>query len=203
MFDYIGTFKVVPQPFTQLTTFNFFVYRNFAEAQQEHNIRKLLCSLYILCTHKDQFIYEMIFNQLRVWTNNRGIVIRWRRVMMDNETAMINAIRIFIPEIRISLCYFHVCQAIQRWITTHGLSVVYKRHGDFYNFVRILRSLALLPEGQVMNVYRNELNDLYIDALQDLINFFYPGICNRYIINNHLYILIVFYEVYYLLLFLR
>ena len=169
-----GTFKVVPHPFIQLKTFNFFVYID-ADINNRQRIRKLLSPLYILGTHKDQNIYEMMMQQLQVWANNHHIIIRWQRIMMDNEVAMINAVRNLVPNINISLCYFHVCQAIQRWLTEHGLILAYKERGDFYIFVRILRALAFLPINQVMDTYNNGLNDLYELALQYLIYFFNPN----------------------------
>ena len=72
--------------------------------------------------------------------------IHWESIMMDNEQAMISALNNNLPQLQVNLCYFHVGQAIQRWISTHGLQIFYNEEDSLLKkFVGLVRALGLLP----------------------------------------------------------
>jgi hypothetical protein len=81
--------------------------------------------------------------------------IQWQHVMMDHEQAMISAIEIQLPDVHIHLCYFHVGQAIQRWVSQHGLQIYYnEEHSTLKVFLGLIRALGLLPINDVMIGYQ-------------------------------------------------
>ena len=141
-----GTFAIAPPPFLQLTSFVFF-FTNI------HNIRKAFCGIHVLFTSKTRFIYEHFLNWLVTIYNINNI--RWEHLMMDHEEAMISALHIHLPAVHIHLCYFHVGQAIQRWVSHHGLQVYYnEEHSTLKVFLRFIRALGLLPINDVMIAYQ-------------------------------------------------
>jgi len=65
--------------------------------------------------------------------NDREIFLKrkiGKHVMMDHEEAMISALQNQLPDVHIQLCYFHVGQAIQRWVSQHGLQIYYNEENS-------------------------------------------------------------------------
>jgi len=86
--------------------------------------------------------------------------------MMDNEQAMISALNNNLPQLQINLCYFHVGQAIQRWISTHGLQIFYNENDSLLKiFVGIVRALGLLPVIDVLDGYNLIIESEHYQAL--------------------------------------
>ncbi len=135
-----GTFSIAPPPFLQLTSFVFF-FTNV------HNIRKAFCGLHVLFTNKTRFIYDHFLHWLVVTYNINNI--QWQHVMMDHEEAMISALQNQLPDVHIHLYYFHVGQAIQRWVSQHGLQIYYNEENSS---LKVL--LGLLPINDVMIGYQ-------------------------------------------------
>ena len=100
-----------------------------------------------------------MLTSLIAWCNGHVpiINIRCERIMMDNEPAMVKSLKQYIPAINISLYYFHVCQAWNRWLKHWGYILLYYQKEDFYNFVRLLRVLAFVPVELVISTYKEEL----------------------------------------------
>jgi hypothetical protein len=60
-----------------------------------------------------------------------------------------------MPALHIHLCYFHVGQAIQRWITGNGLQAYYnKDESSLKVYVGLVRALGFLPINDVINGYQ-------------------------------------------------
>ena len=80
--------------------------------------------------------------------------------MMDHEEAMISALSIHLPAVQIHLCYFYVGQAIQRWVSHHGLQVYYnEEHSTLKVFLGFIRALGLLPINDAMVAYHVILDE--------------------------------------------
>ena len=74
---------------------------------------------------------------------------------MDHEEAMISALQNQLPDVHIHLCYFHVGQAIQRWVSQHGLQIYYNEENSSLKvFLGLIRALGLLPINDVMIGYQ-------------------------------------------------
>ena len=118
-----------------------------------HNIRKAFCGLHVLFTNKTRFIYDHFLHWLVVTYNINNI--QWQHVMMDHEEAMISALQNQLPDVHIHLCYFHVGQAIQRWVSQHGLQIYYNEENSTLKvFLGLIRALGLLPINDVMIGYQ-------------------------------------------------
>jgi hypothetical protein len=80
-----GTFAVAAPPFAQLWTLNFSLTRR--------RVRKLFGGLYVLMTHKTQFLYTRVLQWVIEYADglNPPIPIAWVRTMGDFERAIINA----------------------------------------------------------------------------------------------------------------
>ena len=118
----------------------------------------------MLFTHKTQFIYDKFLNWLLIRYNINNI--HWESIMMDNEQAMISALNNNLPQLQINLCYFHVGQAIQRWISTHGLQIFYNENDSLLKiFVGIVRALGLLPVIDVLDGYNLIIESEHYQAL--------------------------------------
>lgn len=147
-----GTFKVVPAPFYQLTTINFF------ETNAAH-VRRMFCGVFVLMTHKTRFLYDRVLNYLRDWATQRGLDANpaWRRAIMDDESAMVSAIRAFSGNTQPTLCFFHFGQTVNRNVASKGLMRVFKdKESLFHNLVQKIKALAFLPVHSVLNSF-NEI----------------------------------------------
>ena len=120
--------------------------------------------------------------------------IQWQHVMMDHEEAMISALNIHLPAVQIHLCYFHVGQAIQRWVSHHGLQVYYnEEHSTLKVFLGFIRALGLLPINDVMVAYQvildsNHYQQILLRSeelqLRNNINLLITYLTDNYINNN-------------------
>ena len=90
--------------------------------------------------------------------NDREIFLKrkiGKHVMIDHEEAMISALQNQLPDVHIHLCYFHVGQAIQRWVSQHGLQIYYNEENSSLKvFLGLIRALGLLPINDVMIGYQ-------------------------------------------------
>ena len=120
--------------------------------------------------------------------------IHWQHVMMDHEEAMISALNNQLPAAQIHLCYFHVGQAIQRWVSHHGLQVYYnEEHSTLKVFLGFIRALGLLPINDVMVAYQvildsNHYQQILLRSeelqLRNNINLLITYLTDNYINNN-------------------
>ena len=72
------------------------------------------------------------------------------------EVMIVNDREIFqLPDVHIHLCYFHVGQAIQRWVSQHGLQIYYNEENSSLKvFLGLIRALGLLPINDIMIGYQ-------------------------------------------------
>ncbi|XP_028175939.1 uncharacterized protein LOC114364133 [Ostrinia furnacalis] len=124
-----GTFKVACRLFYQLYT----LHINLSQDDEMVNFVPLL---YILLPNKTQNTYERLFLILR---NQFKVVIEKYRC--DYEIAVIQAVRIIYPEVKITGCYFHYWKALFKNSTKIGFD---KIEGGNY-VTKLYMQLALLP----------------------------------------------------------
>ena len=71
---------------------------------------------------------------------------------------MISALNNNFPQLQINLCNFHVDQAIQRWLSTHGLQILYNEEDSLLKkFVGFVRALGLLSIVDVLDGYNETI----------------------------------------------
>lgn len=139
-----GTFKVCPRPFKQLFSFGYFV--NINQQQQ-----KMFIGLYVLCTHKNIFTYNMIINNIKDIFGADNV--KWSFVMCDYEASISNAFSngFQYNNLQVRHCYFHYSQAIYRKISELGLSGFYiGANNEFREYVLLMKSLNFLPLNRVL-----------------------------------------------------
>lgn len=132
-----GTFDCVPTIFTQLFTVHFFY------------MDKLLPAAYVLMKGKSQILYSTIFSELKSLALQKGLKFSPKSVLCDFERAILNSISLEFPETVRKGCFFHFCQAVYRKVQELGLAGLYLRNDNFRLLVRILMSLAFLPNEEV------------------------------------------------------
>ena len=101
-----GTFKIVASPFYQLVSLHAFV--------RHGHQRKSMPLGYILMTGKSQADYTQIFQKVKEVVEGDGPSWNLVNVMLDFEMALRNSLKAVWPNIRLSGCWFHYCQAIWR-----------------------------------------------------------------------------------------
>lgn len=64
--------------------------------------------------------------------------------MTDFEPAMQNALTYCFPNIQLKGCFFHLKQAVQHWIKTHGYKPDMRHNSEFKIWVNMLTTLAFV-----------------------------------------------------------
>lgn len=76
------------------------------------------------------------------------IKLQLKAIVSDFESGLIAAVKEFPPLFQDVVhrgCYFHYCQAILSNVKLNGLAPMYKEKGPFYDGVRKLLALGLVP----------------------------------------------------------
>ena len=131
-----GTFKVVPEHFFQLYTIH---------AQKDGY---LFPCVYALLNSKSESTYDRIFLKLL----EIEPVLNPSSIMVDFEKASMNSLEThFIASI--SGCFFHLAQNIYRKIQSEGLSSQYNQDMEYGIKLKMLASLAFVPEHDVIDSF--------------------------------------------------
>ena len=116
-----GTFKVVPNVFFQLYSIHFTFSAGINPA-----------GLYCLLPDKTAGTYGRVLDKLRQLVPLAGP----RTVLVDFEKAPIIAFRTAYSNVRVTGCYFQLCQSVIRKVNEVGLKVAYETNNDVRGFVR-------------------------------------------------------------------
>ena len=95
--------------------------------------------------------YERMWRQIRALDGEVGAAAH-RLVTVDFERASINAIQEMFPASRIGGCYFHLGQSLYRRVQRLGLQGKYETNEEFRLRVKMLSSLAFLPQEDISRV---------------------------------------------------
>lgn len=133
-----GTFKVVPTLFYQLYSIH------FASAGGLHP-----AGVYCLLLNKSRTTYERLLSVIKELCPNAGP----HRILVDFESAAINAFRDAYPKADVSGCYFHLCQSILRKVNECGLKSDYERDDEIRGFIRCLASISHVPIADVPDAF--------------------------------------------------
>ena len=88
------------------------------------------------CAKSIIFFLEHFLEKVKTECNRLSPGFTWviRRFIIDKSTAAHNAITAVCPSSDIQLCWFHVKQAVRRWLITKRVSK--KRHEEVFNHMR-------------------------------------------------------------------
>jgi hypothetical protein len=128
-----GTFKTVPQLYTQLFT---------VHALIQHQV---IPCIYALLPNKTQRTYEKLLHALN------GIVapLNPQTILIDFEKAAQNAFHVVFPNALIKGCFFHLCQNIYRKVQSSGLQVPYSTDLELQTQIKMVGALAFIPPGEI------------------------------------------------------
>lgn len=75
------------------------------------------------------------------------IRMKLNTVVSDFESGLIAAVKEFpfFEDVLHRGCFFHYCQAILKNVKLNGLATMYKERGTFYDGIRLLLALGLVP----------------------------------------------------------
>ena len=131
-----GTFKVVPEQFFQLYTIH---------AEKDSMI---IPCVFALLTNKSELTYKKLFTKLLDIRPELNPFL----IMVDFEKAAINALESTFLSV-VSGCFFHLSQNIYRKIQSAGFTNQYIENADFAILMKMLPSLAFVPECQVIHYF--------------------------------------------------
>ena len=131
-----GTFKVVPSQFFQLYTIH---------CEKDGYI---IPCVYALMTNKREVTYNKLFKNLIEIEPD----LNPSHIMVDFEKASLNALEENFIAV-VSGCFFHLSQSIYRQIQAKGLTTQYLEDQDFAIRMKMLASLAFVPEHDVIDSF--------------------------------------------------
>ena len=89
---------------------------------------------------------------------------------MDYENALIKAFNHMGANVH--GCHFHLCQAILRFVHTHGLAPTYNANADFRNSVRSLMALVFLKSSDIHRRFLELRGTVDSDSLMLVYDYF-------------------------------
>ena len=137
-----GTFKVVPIQFYQLYTIH---------CERDGYI---IPCIYALMSNKLQSTYDELLKKLKEIEPE----LDPSSIMVDFEKAPINALEENFLAV-ISGCFFHLSQSIYRQIQSRGLATLYLEDEEFAIKIKMLASLAFVPEYEVIDCFTILMGD--------------------------------------------
>ena len=133
-----GTFKVVPGLFYQLYSIHF---------DSTGGVHPT--ALYCLLPNKTHATYVRLLNVVKELVPNASPT----RILVDFESAAMNAFRDAFPGTDVTGCYFHLCQSIVRKVNEIGLKATYEADHEIRGFIRCLAALSHVPPADVMTAF--------------------------------------------------
>ncbi|KAF7685032.1 hypothetical protein CDIK_4219, partial [Cucumispora dikerogammari] len=133
-----GTFKICPPTFYQIYTLHGQLFG------------KSYPLVYVIMKNKKERSYKKAFDFI-----NQKHDVNPRYIILDFETAAINAARNAFHESDVKACLFHYGQAIWRKVQALGLTQLYKENNVFKKMTRMLLNLAFVPEKTVIKSFES------------------------------------------------
>jgi hypothetical protein len=130
-----GTFKVCPTIFFQLYSIHFEYMGGINPA-----------GIYCLLPDKSRATYDRLMGIVKNLIPHAAPEI----ILLDFESAAMNAFHSAFPEASISGCYFHLTQSLLRKVGECGLKRDYETDNEIRSFIRCLPALACVPTEDVV-----------------------------------------------------
>ena len=157
-----GTFDIVPAPYYQLITIGSLTNTVFLPA------------IYAILPSKTQNDYNRLFELLKILRPSLNPIA----IKVDFEAGLISTLQRNFPRIRISGCYFHLCQAIDRQVKFKGLTSLYETNRTVKKYVKCLSALVFVKKEEIVETFNLLFNaDDFPLCLTVIYNYF----CNNFI----------------------
>ena len=159
-----GTFRAAPVTHYQLLTFHALCSNGSSFPIIHALMANKRCESYLV-------VLQQIEQRARAM-NLRPVFCRTDVVVsVDYENALIKAFRTL--GVALHGCYFHLCQAVWRFVKSHAMAVRYNTETDFRKHVRSLTALVFLPPGDVPKHFNHMLQLVEEDTqLVDVYRYF-------------------------------
>jgi hypothetical protein len=146
-----GTFKVVPKP------------KGFYQLYIIHAYYKhvLLPCVYALLTGKDTRDYKYLILQLKEAALNFGAELQPKYIMVDFESAVMNAFKYHFPTITIRTCMFHLAQSFYRKLVECGFKTQYVDNKHLNTWFKKVIALSLIPPSKVADIFVELLEEMH------------------------------------------
>ena len=162
-----GAFKTAPAPYRQIFT----IHCEFMD--------RVIPLAVALLTGKTQQHYDTVINSIlqgcRQLSGNN--IINIQSVVSDFEQAIINAVRVALPNARLCGCYFHFAQNPWKHLQDLGLKVAYGNDIYLKKCLRLCFCLGFLPLANV----GQQLNLLIADVQTQALILQYPRLQDFFI----------------------
>ena len=140
-----GTFDTVPNIFFQLYTIHGQIFDYTFPL------------VYVLCLRKSKVTYKKIYDHIVNAALFIGLIFNPEMIMMDFESAAINAVLECLPTSIVKGCLFHFNQSLWRRIQESGLSTLYVNSENQMFKDSVLRFMALpfIPEEDLLDIFKD------------------------------------------------
>ena len=94
--------------------------------------------------------------------------------LIDFEHAMIAALRRVYPQIGTQGCYFHMSQAIMKWVQDNGLKNTYEQDMEFAILIGQFKALAFVPVHLIRETFQLLVASIpahYAQMLEDFVDY--------------------------------
>lgn len=136
-----GTFEVVPSIMRQL----FSIHGNIEG--------EIIPLIFCLMSQKTLKLYDQFFFELKKLFLKFEIEPNPQRIVCDFEKAIISSTKFFFPNTNVKGCLFHFGQILWRKIQKEGMKKLYGNSVSFSLEIRMIKSLAFVPEDEVNSYY--------------------------------------------------
>ena len=129
---------------------------------------------HVLLKDKRFASYVAVLNAIQRYATERGLGDVFCRgslkITVDYENALIKAFNHMGANVH--GCHFHLCQAIWRFVHTHGLAPTYNANADFRNSVRSLMALVFLKSSDIHRRFLGLRGTVDSDSLMLVYDYF-------------------------------
>ena len=145
-----ATFRICPPGFYQML--NIIVYNETTQ---------MYCpALYVLMTGKKEFLYDILFNYLRIYADSKKAILHPKYITADFEVALRNSLKRAFCLSKIFGCFFHYSQAIWRRAGRLGLKKKNSIKNNSQLLIGFLQLFDYIPKVKKVQIY-SELRKIF------------------------------------------
>lgn len=157
-----GTFSTAPRQFTQVFTIHGSVGQD--------NVRRFVPMAYMLLPRKNEGTYDKAFSTLVELGEKHGFQLDPDFILLDFETAVMNAAKKVFPTASLHGCFFHLNQSFFRKLKQLGHQTLYASDYRVQLFYKQIVALAFLPHQEIPKAFE-ELRKTGPKILDDFVSY--------------------------------
>lgn len=146
-----GTFDVAPRIVRQL----FSIHGRVGDS--------IIPLVFCIMSSKSKSAYETMFSELIRIGSEFNLSFNPTRIISDFEKASVAAARKYFTSSEFKGCFFHFGQIIWRRVQSTQLATKYGRNEKFSLMIRMIKSMAFVPENEIFDYYLVLSNNLKND----------------------------------------